>query len=53
MSRKESEFYVIIFINLRIISFKKRILAPRVMRTHIQKSNKEVKWEGRACVQGL
>ena len=23
------------------------------MKTHIQKSSKEVKWEGRRCVQGL
>ena len=23
------------------------------MKTHIQKSNKEVKWEERTCVQGL
>ena len=35
MSRKESTFYVIIFINSRIVSFKRK--------THFQKLNKEVK----------
>ena len=37
MSRKESKFYVINFIEPRIIFLKKKILTPRVMKTHIQK----------------
>ena len=53
MSKKESKFYVIIFINSQIIFFQKKILTPRAMKTHIQKSNKDVKWEGGRCVQGL
>ena len=53
MSRKESKFYVISFIDPRIIILKKKKLTPRAMKTHIQISYKESKWEGRRCVQGL
>ena len=38
MSRKESKFYAINFIDARIFFLKKKILTPRVMKTHIQKS---------------
>ena len=34
MSRNESKFYVINFIDPRIIFFKKEILTPRAMKTH-------------------
>ena len=53
MSRKESKFYVINFIDPRIIFFKKKILTPRAMKTHTQILHNESKSEGRRCVQGL
>ena len=37
MSRKESKFYVINFIEPRIIFLKKKLLTPRAMKTYIQK----------------
>ena len=47
MSTKESKFYVLNFIDTRII------LTPRVMKTYIPKSYKEGKWEGRRSVERL
>ena len=50
MSRKESKFYVINFIDPWIIFFflkKKKKLIPRAMKTHIQISDKEGTLEGR------
>ena len=52
MSRKESKFYVISFIDPRIIFLKKK-LTPCAMKTHIQILYKESKLEGRRCVQEL
>ena len=43
MSRKESKFYVINFIDPRIIFFKKKILTAREMKMHIHISYKEDK----------
>ena len=51
MSRKESKFYVINFIDPHISFFKKKILTPRAMKTHIQVPYKESKSEKRRCVQ--
>ena len=45
--KKESKFYVINFMDPRIIFFTKKILTPGAMKTYIQKSYKESKWEGR------
>ena len=53
MSRKESKFYVINFIDPWTIFFLKKVLTPRSMKTHIQTLYKESKSEGRRCVQGL
>ena len=53
MSRKESKFYVINFIDPWTIFFKKKVLTPRSMKTHIQTLYKESKSEGRRFVQGL
>ena len=53
MSRKESKFCAINFINLWIDFFKNKILTTCVMKTRIQKVYKEDKWNGRKCVQGL
>ena len=48
MSRKESKFYVINFIDSWIIFFFfKKKLIPRAMKTHIQISDKEGTLEGR------
>ena len=47
MSRKEIKFYTINFIDPRIILLKKKILTPRVIKTHIQILYKESKSEGR------
>ena len=43
ISRKESKFHVITFINPPDSFFQKKTLLSRVMKTLIQKSNKEVK----------
>ena len=53
MSRKESKFYVINFIDPQFyfLFLKKEILTPRAMKTHIQISYKERKLEGRRCMQ--
>ena len=55
MSRKETKFYVINFIDPRIFFLKKKILTLHAMKTHFQMSYKESKSEGRRCVkvQGL
>ena len=53
MSRKESKFYAINFIEPRIVFFKKKVLTPRAMKTHIQISHKKVKSRGAICVQRL
>ena len=53
MSRKESRFHVINFIDPRIIFFKKKIFTPRAMKTHIQISYKIGKSEGRRYAPGL
>ena len=52
MSWKKYKFYVINFIDSRIICFLKK-LTPRAMKTHIQISYKEIKSKGRSYVQGL
>ena len=36
MSRKKSKFYLINYIDPRIIFFKMKILTPSAMKTHIQ-----------------
>ena len=46
MSRKESKFYVISFIDPRIIFLKKKILKPCAIKTHIQIPQKNGKSEG-------
>ena len=51
MSRKESKFYVIKFIDPQIIFLENKILTPRVMQTHIQESCKEDKWKRRECIK--
>ena len=53
MSRKENKFYVINISDPRIIFFLKKIFNTRAMKTHIQKSYKDGKCEGRRYVQGL
>ena len=45
MSRKESKFYVINFIDSQNTFFKNNILTQCTMKTHIQKSNKDSKLE--------
>ena len=52
MSKKESKFHVINFIDPWVI-FNKKILTRRAMKTHIQISYKEDKSERRRFVQGL
>ena len=51
--QEKSKFYVINIIDHRIDLFKKKILTPHVMKTHIQKLCKEDKWKGRKCVRRL
>ena len=57
MSRKESKFYGINFIEPRIYIYIYiyiyifKVLASRAMKTYIQISYKESKSEGRRCVQ--
>ena len=54
MSRKESKFYVINFIDPWIIIFFKKSLTLRALKTHIQITYNEGNCkEGRICVQGL
>ena len=52
MSREERDFYVISFIDPRIIFFKSKF-NTRAMKTHIQMLYKESKSERTRCVQGL
>ena len=52
MSKKESKFHVINFIDPWVI-FNKKILTRRAMKTQIQISYKEDKSERRRFVQGL
>ena len=47
---RKSKFYVINFMDPRIIFFTKKILTLCAMKTHIQKSYKESKWEGKKIV---
>ena len=53
MSRKESKFCVINFIDPQIIFLKKKILTSRAMEMHIQISYNESKLEGRRCMEEL
>ena len=53
MSRKKSKFYLINFIDPRIIFSKRKFQTSRETRTHIQILYKEGKSKGRRCVQGL
>ena len=50
MSIEESKFYVIKILT-RDNFFKKKLLAPRAMKRHIQILYKQSKSEGRRCVQ--